>query len=72
MPMQSLRLLFSRLLRGAQQAAGDAAGGVAGAEPPPISPVRVSFNIEHDRVVAHTETICQEIQKFHQKELWWV
>jgi hypothetical protein len=49
-----------------------AAGGAAGAEPPPISPARAAFNIEHDRVVAHTETMCQEIQKLNQKELWWV
>jgi hypothetical protein len=49
-----------------------AAGGATGAEPPPISPARAAFNAEHDRVVANTDTMCKEIQKLHQKELWWV
>jgi hypothetical protein len=49
-----------------------AAGGAAGAEPPPISPAKAAFLIEHDRVVAHTETMCQAIQRLEQKELWWV
>jgi hypothetical protein len=49
-----------------------AAAGAAGAEPPPISPAKAAFLIEHDRVVAHTETMCQSIQKLNQKELWWV
>jgi hypothetical protein len=39
---------------------------------PPISPVKAAFLIEHDRVVAHTETMCQAIQKLNQQELWWV
>jgi hypothetical protein len=44
----------------------------ADAEPPPISPAKAAFLMEHDRVVAHTETMCQAIQKLNQKDLWWV
>jgi hypothetical protein len=55
-----------------RRAPAAAAGGAAGAEPPPISPAKAAFLLEHERVVANTQTICQEIQKFDQKELWWV
>lgn len=49
-----------------------AAGGAAGDEPPAPSPQKAAFLLEHDRVVAHTDEMCQAIQKLHQKELWWV